>query len=595
MMALVFFIYGLSFFILGFGILLYPKKGSAYYLSRSIWMIAAFGLLHGINEGIDMFIFIHKAGDMLWLQIVRLFIMPLSFFFLVMFGARTMIETDGKYSPLRHLPAALLAAWAIVVFLSSDRFLMGDIFGRYLLGAPGIFLSAYALNLLRPAYKALPGVHRDICIAACGLAVYGFIGGLIVHEAGFFPASVINYTHFKDFFGMPVQIIRAFCAAIIAIGLIRALGVFQIETTENIRGAFIQAEKASRAKNEFMANMSHEIRTPLNGIIGMAELMKDTSLTREQLEYLETMEDSAESLLTIINDILDLSKVEAGSIELEVSAFGLRGLVKDIIKVNSFKAMEKDIDLRFSVRDGIPEHLTGDQYRLRQVLNNLVGNAIKFTDTGDVNILVEAGGRADDSVRVDFHVTDTGIGIDGGNIEDIFKPFKQADSSISRRFGGTGLGLAISKKIALAMGGGLRVKSQPDKGSTFTFSVVLGRAAEPAAAEYSETATGGRMPGLEILLAEDNAVNQRLAMRILEKHGHAVTVANNGEEALRLLEDKEYDLVLMDVQMPGMDGLEATRTIRNKALFLEGTAGKDQRGGLFIDLPPYPLENFPPL
>lgn len=357
---------------------------------------------------------------------------------------------------------------------------------------------------------------------------------------------------------------------------IRMIGSIQDITARKnaeleIQKARIEAEEARKIQEQFLANMSHEIRTPMNGVIGMTQLLACTDLTIDQKEYVETIRESTNNLMAIVNDILDLTKIVAGKITLLQNDYVFNDIIYTCIKMNQYRAEEKGVLLSCNIDKNIQPVLSGDPYRLNQVLTNLISNAIKFTHDGQVNVNINLIKENEKSVTLEFIVADTGIGIAEDKVDSVFERFIQVSGDNTRKYGGTGLGLTITKHLIQLHGGSIDVKSKQHQGSVFTFylNILKGKQQLPATSKdenMGQNKLQNSLNGIHILLVEDNIVNQKVASKLLTNQGAVVKVANHGKEALELLKKNKTDIILMDIQMPEMDGYEATQIIRHEMM-----------------------------
>lgn len=401
-------------------------------------------------------------------------------------------------------------------------------------------------------------------LAARLLTIFTAEGYLLAGCIGIFTTymAVANRRHYRSLFNAIVLRFehQAMAAQLAAENLRR-------ESREvELGNARREAEDANRAKGEFLAIISHEIRTPMNGVLGMLRIVRDTSLTNEQRNYLKTASDSAEKLLLLLNDVLDFTKIEAGQLELQSAAFPPAAVAQGVVDLMHTRARDKGLQLELQLPDNLPGAILGDSARLRQALGNLIGNAIKFTERGRIDVTVACARNSDTRAELHFTVADTGIGIESAALERIFKPFSQADSTLGRRYGGAGLGLAISARLAEAMGGALQVQSTLDHGTTFR--LILPCVLPEGAHKATETpaATGQVLPRFDgrVLVVEDDAVNQQVIDLFLKRLNLNARLVTDGETAVEVATRETFDLILMDCQLPGMDGLEATRLIRRR-------------------------------
>lgn len=471
-----------------------------------------------------MVLFAKIAGVYSWQQMLDTY-RPGTIFLLIIIGLHYL--NNHSYS---RLAAWLFLILMLAIFYTSD--------------SP--YESLWGRNMI---FLAIPILMASVVLpprASFGMA------GLV--------AILFIYSAVK--FDVPLNMVGI--SAYFAFALTAWLAAYSLEqVAHNLRVAKEDAEKSARVKSEFLANMSHEIRTPLNGILGMTQIMMDAELSSEQMDHLETISKSGDALLELINQILDFSKIESGHLELEEIDFDIRRLVGDTFKMLSSKAAQKELELAYLFDDDVPSHLCGDAARLRQILVNLIGNGIKFTDKGEIYLTVKCDWLVDGKVKLKFAVRDNGIGISKDKLAKLFKPFSQVDASMSRNFGGTGLGLSISRQLSEAMGGEIWVDSELGKGSTFFFTAVFH-------ISQSNLSGANHLVGLKAfqnklaLVVDDNETNRHILAHRLSRWGMEVNTAVDGQDALEWLQHNKADIAIVDMQMPRLNGVELAQAYKSQ-------------------------------
>ena len=602
-MDVVYLIYGAAFMGLGLMISVRQNSGSELTLSPLLWLLAGFGFMHGTQEWLDMWRHLHGANPMV--DLLRPLTQNLSYILLFDFGRRLLRHClpDGSFGHrllglVAYTPA--IVAGFLLPWLSAEPLAAGGILSRYLLSLPASLLTGYALfrytrdkliPTFGPAHQArLESIGQ---LAGYSMLAYAIFGGVVVPAADWVPASLLNQDNFLEIVGLPVQLFRALCAVAITVAVAQLLSIFQLENIQRISAAHAAteaalqalyehrenlealvrsrtqeaeaarqaAEEANRAKSDFVANMSHEIRTPMNAILGLTHLLQRNISEPQHVERLNKIGDAANHLLGIINDILDMSKIEAGKLHLENTDFEIERIVDNVVNLIRDKAESKHIELVTDLH-AMPARLHGDSLRIGQILLNFAGNAVKFTDRGCISLHVRQLASSDTGIVARFEVRDTGIGLTPEQQQRLFAAFEQADASTTRKYGGTGLGLAISRRLVTMMGGRIGVDSQIGQGSTFWFEVPLAnsRTAKPPPQAQVDT------QGLRVLVADDLPEAREAMADMLGLFGMQITAVATGSEALLKIGDADaagrpFDLALIDWQMPGLDGLEVGRRL----------------------------------
>ena len=475
-MILIFFIYGLAFFTMGLAIFILPKKCSAFKLANKLWLLAGFGIFHGINEWIDMFMLINKPAEIPLVEFTRVFILAVSYLFLVVFGTEIISEEKKKASVLRMLPVFLTIIWIAVIILNKQPSLRNTC-TRYLLGIPGSALTAYALFLQIAEFKRmnLVTVIKSLKLEVVAFSFYGLFSGLIVPRSDFFPASFLNYETFFMMAGIPIQVFRAICAVVITYAIIRILSIFEWETNNKIRNllkktrdSYVKLEQLEKIKDSLTHMIVHDLNNPLTAISGELQILKmeEREFSAEQKKGLNSAFAASEDLKRMISDLLFINKMEENQLKLNCVEFKLEGLVQEVADQLSVMAQMEHKTISLDTAGDMPE-MSADIELVRRTIANLVNNAIKHSPSGG-NVLIKAFFKEEDN---NFYilVRDSGGGIPEEYLNKIFDKFVQVNNEKAKM--GHGLGLTFCKMAVEAHGGKIWVESELDKGSTFYFTV----------------------------------------------------------------------------------------------------------------------------